>query len=836
MTTPKRLKRPVYVHSSQDKAFHHELSISHRVFLLTNIALLLFAGISTAFIYGLSSKNEGTSAQSAPANVKAGAEANYNLIDTSKLGRAATRSGSLDDLRNAISAGQLSAGTVFEVNPGNYTGNVTIPASVVGTEANPIIIRSKVRHGAVITSCGGLDSPCWNIQSSYVVVMQFKVQDNGGTSVFRVEGYKNRVYDNYLSGAGDRHEGSYQGYALINSIVPGEHYNLIDKNYIDRPKGIAFSVVDGSFGNIFSHNTVIGPWDMSAPRETEAIKIGCCDNKHSPIPTVFQFNSIINWDGADPYVGSSKADSTWFSYNKISGTSRQYWNVRNPNNNKVVGNFIDNGSLDVMGSGHVIKYNYLRVKPGGEGWYGAGPMVLHNGENGGFYANVTSTTIDSNTLVFGNASGFSAMHAAKQTCSNSGNTITNNTIIAVSANYIDGCIASTMNTLSNNKFIAYSSAGTQATDSDPWIKYDPAYTKMLLSSPASTPTPTPSPSPTPTSSPSPTPTPTPTPAPTPGPANVLQAETAQLLGGTKASNQDVSQYGAGHSGSDGGYVYNWAPATSGAGVRFSFNASTAGTYKMAIRYTANAADIPQKQIKTNSTTVTYSFPKTANWDSWADMDKINVALVKGQNTIDIISDASFPANGWLNIDKITLTLTIPATATSPTPPPPATPPKTNTGTTVQVTKPAVTTTTTVSPIKTAAGTPVAVNTERFTAEEQENIESVVIMVNGEEAPVTNGTNADTALDTSKLKPGTYEVTEQITFKDGSSVLSSSYVTVEDKYASLKRKLIPAGITLSIVSTAGIIWATYAIRKRRAIMLFGGYGDGFDIDAHRYFWS
>jgi hypothetical protein len=326
-----------------------------------------------------------------------------------------------------------------------------------------------------------------------VIVSGFQMQ-NTGTSVFRVEGSHNRVTGNRMLNCGDGVQGDVHTYAIINSLVAGDHYNLIDSNSIEQPHNVALSMEGGPLGNVFSHNTIVGPFTIGAG-STMAIKVGSCSDgcydglPH--VPTSFQFNTIQGWEDGAPYLGSSKVPFVRFLYNRIEGHSKQFLMARNSDDNMFVGNYFDDGNIVLMGARHLVRDNFVRTKT--EGYYSGGPLVVYNTQDQvnaygvydpKFYRAFTDGQVIGNKLInLMSDQYFGVVTPIAPACDNAGITYKDNVLVGNGGTYFMGCTQNSANTYTNNAQLTPSNAGFDVNDTNPSVPYDASLTMQLVGSP-----------------------------------------------------------------------------------------------------------------------------------------------------------------------------------------------------------------------------------------------------------------------------------------------------------------------------------------------------------------
>lgn len=202
----KKVDHELVTHSAQDIAVHKQLSVTHRLFLFTNLAMLIIAVVVAAVSFS-ASRTDNTFAAS---TIFAGAEDNYGLLPAIPNPPATITVTNGDQLRAAL-GGTLTAGTVIELDNGVYTdGQFFIKNSAIGTTAQPIIIRAKNKHQAVISNCGSpwpgsVDFYCVRMEGTHVILTGLKFTNTRWGNV-NVLGSHNRVSDNQFIDAGLREE------------------------------------------------------------------------------------------------------------------------------------------------------------------------------------------------------------------------------------------------------------------------------------------------------------------------------------------------------------------------------------------------------------------------------------------------------------------------------------------------------------------------------------------------------------------------------------------------------------------------------------------------------
>lgn len=137
--------------------------------------------------------------------------------------------------------------------------------------------------------------------------------------------------------------------------------------------------------------------------------------------------------------------------------------------------------------------------------------------------------------------------------------------------------------------------------------------------------------------------------PTVSAATTYEAESAALSGGAVFANDH-----AGYSGS--GFAAGFIDSNKGnAAVQFTVNASSAGSYDVALRYANGTGSTMTLSLYLNGAKLKQiSLPATANWDSWSTrVDTVN--LVSGNNTIRYKFDTTDSGN--VNLDKIDVAAT-----------------------------------------------------------------------------------------------------------------------------------------------------------------------------------
>lgn len=125
----------------------------------------------------------------------------------------------------------------------------------------------------------------------------------------------------------------------------------------------------------------------------------------------------------------------------------------------------------------------------------------------------------------------------------------------------------------------------------------------------------------------------------------LQAEDAELSGGTKVNTDHLNYVGT-------GFVDSWSSV--GASATFTANCNASGYYDLVVRYANGEAAGRTLNLYVNGEKVqTLTFPvvSAANWDAWSEITFENVLkLYKGSNTITLSFDSG--NTGKLNLDSI----------------------------------------------------------------------------------------------------------------------------------------------------------------------------------------
>ncbi|WP_214321273.1 CBM35 domain-containing protein [Nonomuraea sediminis] len=123
------------------------------------------------------------------------------------------------------------------------------------------------------------------------------------------------------------------------------------------------------------------------------------------------------------------------------------------------------------------------------------------------------------------------------------------------------------------------------------------------------------------------------------PSTFLEAEDATITQGVVESNH------AGFSGT--GFVNG--DNVVGSGVEWNANQTTAGSYKLTIRYSNGTTANRPMALTVNGTAVgELPFAPTANWDTWANAE-VTVPLNAGANSVKLVSTT---ANGGPNLDYL----------------------------------------------------------------------------------------------------------------------------------------------------------------------------------------
>jgi Chondroitinase B len=324
--------------------------------------------------------------------VAAGAESNLQLLvspPSAPQCGGVVRSATPATLQGAIEAAK--PGDIVSLAAGTYA-NLAINVASVGSRMCPITIRPAVEGSVTVDACGGDkqsgSSPCFYMNGSYVNLVGMKFGSNTRTGTVELDGDHQRLFGNtWLPGAGDGTAGCCG--ALVTSQKSAgkewdspnptllQRFNRIEANTVNQPEAIFYSQGHGVVGTVITHNIINGPVNIPIVgfTETELIKIGGgvaneCSN------TVIQFNSIYNHIGS-PATIELKGSCLTTSYNYIEKGDLL---LRFTGKNTVAGNVLNDGTLNVAGTGHTIALNYVRRTTANSAY---GPLIMQ--KNSGRY-------------------------------------------------------------------------------------------------------------------------------------------------------------------------------------------------------------------------------------------------------------------------------------------------------------------------------------------------------------------------------------------------------------------------------------------------------------------
>jgi hypothetical protein len=325
-----------------------------------------------------------------------GATPNLNLLSTPPMTPTCggkVRSADSGNLQSVINAAQ--PGDVVELTSGIYSGAFTIANQA--TDTCQITIRpasysgmASANNGVTFDNCGGQRSAgtnaCLYLNGRFVNVVGMKFGANTRAATVELDGYKQRLWGNrWLSGAGDGEVMNCCPLVLAQADITKpywwttlrptmvDRYNRIEGNTVETQTNGFYSQGHGVVGNVIGWNTLTGPPAINAAAgtvaETEAIKIGGafaneCTN------TFIQFNTILNWDGS-PYTIGNKGSCITTAYNYLQTGKIT---LRIADNNAVVGNQLDDGTLVLTGHGHVVRNNVVRTSTMGANY---GPVIMY---------------------------------------------------------------------------------------------------------------------------------------------------------------------------------------------------------------------------------------------------------------------------------------------------------------------------------------------------------------------------------------------------------------------------------------------------------------------------
>jgi hypothetical protein len=272
---------------------------------------------------------------------------------------------SVSQLKSAIQ--NLLPGDTIEVNDGNYdfTGNISITKT--GTEENPIVIRSKNLHGAVMINKSYFTLK----QVAYITIEGFLFRSKDVTAV-KTESCNNiRITRNIFR----LEETTSNKWVLIggtwNLSEPNSYNNRIDHNLFEEKHQLGnFITIDGSpepnakssqLDRIdHNHFRNIGP---RAGNDMEAIRVGWSEMSLSSGFTIIEHNLFENC-GGDPEIISVKTCDNIIRYNTVKSSQGTVC-LRHGNRNIVEGNFFlgegkeGTGGIRFYGDDHKIFNNYF---------------------------------------------------------------------------------------------------------------------------------------------------------------------------------------------------------------------------------------------------------------------------------------------------------------------------------------------------------------------------------------------------------------------------------------------------------------------------------------------
>lgn len=633
--------------------------------------------------------------------VYTGAESNIGLLPAIPAPAATITVNNGDQLRAAL-AGSLPSGSVIELNDGEYTGGqFLVKPTTIGTQANPVIIRSKNLHKAIISTCGGQQGSdykvyCFRLEGQNVILTGLTFQNTKWSNV-NVLGRYNRVSNNRFIDAGivDNNPGDFKNSIIGSYDGTGNIDALIDSNYILRPRNIPFAINEKNYGITISHNTIEGPHSISSggSRERNAFKIGCCSNADATAyqanPIIIQFNTIKNFGTSDPYFGSSKVPYTKFVFNAVlgdSGDSKPYvWETRGrvSEGNIIYGNYMQDGAIILEDSNQLVKNNVILAR---RSWYGAGNLIFlatqgvvnnYGVYDPQFYTGVTDSRIENN--LFGINVTVGAITNVQQGnlgCAISNNTIIGNKFLSPTSANLDSCMSSKLTAESANNTIGSITQSPVAMDaSNVQVAFVGEYTRYLTGTVTSTPPPTTTTPPPTTTTPPPTVT---TPVtvtgvtcPGAGQTTLVEAETA-IINPNMVNvkyNTTVSVAASTNANVTGGKVLagfnnpgqQSIVLTSGSGTINNNSKVIVGvTYLNGGTGSPAAANTTQRTISINgkSTTISFAPQNTAGSSAWENAYtqtciELNAVDWKTSNTIMISHDAS-QSSDFVNIDKVIL--------------------------------------------------------------------------------------------------------------------------------------------------------------------------------------
>jgi hypothetical protein len=102
-----------------------------------------------------------------------------------------------------------------------------------------------------------------------------------------------------------------------------------------------------------------------------------------------------------------------------------------------------------------------------------------------------------------------------------------------------------------------------------------------------------------------------------------------------------------------GYIAGWS--ADGQWVDFTFDAPTAGQYKLDFRFAAGAGNASRYLYINGAGAVdNLAFASTGAWTTYADVNT-TVTLSTGPNTISLIFDSTKQSSGYLNLDRLAVT-------------------------------------------------------------------------------------------------------------------------------------------------------------------------------------
>lgn len=284
-----------------------------------------------------------------------------------------------------IAIQNIQPGDTISVSDGSYDFNGNLSITKSGTSENPVLIRARNRHQAILIN----NSYFTLKQVSYIIIEGFLFRSKDVTAI-KTESCNNiRITRNIFR----LEETTSNKWVLIggtwNLTEPNSHHNRIDHNLFEEKHQLGnYITIDGSPDpnakssryDLIDHNHFrnIGP---RAQNEMEAIRVGWSEMSLSSGFTTIEYNLFENCDG-DPEIISVKTCDNIIRYNTFKSSQGTVC-LRHGNRNTVKGNFFlgegkdGTGGIRIYSDDHKIINNYFENLTG-DVWDAA--LTITNGD------------------------------------------------------------------------------------------------------------------------------------------------------------------------------------------------------------------------------------------------------------------------------------------------------------------------------------------------------------------------------------------------------------------------------------------------------------------------